>query len=230
MSASPKLLDDTLPTVGRQQTQAHAAAATAMTLRCASLRRSSVRFGSVPSGRRGAAAQCTAAHSSFVCSLVPYVRAVCFDVQGTVELEWSTRQRSVYWLGGADAEGKVSGMCCDELSCAALRQGRGVEVERSGSRRTQLRTALHRDAFAWPTLTAPAASASACLFVYAAVQLMMIDQRDLPARFDIVAHSTLGEVVHSIKIMLVRGAPAIGAAGGQTRTDARPLRSGTQST
>lgn len=48
-------------------------------------------------------------------------------------------------------------------------------------------------------------------------QLMMIDQRDLPARFDIVAHSKLSEVVHSIKIMLVRGAPAIGAAGGHTQ-------------
>ena len=42
---------------------------------------------------------------------------------------------------------------------------------------------------------------------------MMIDQRDLPAKFDIVAHTKLSEVVHSIKIMLVRGAPAIGAAG-----------------
>lgn len=44
---------------------------------------------------------------------------------------------------------------------------------------------------------------------------MMIDQRDLPARHDLVAHATVDEVVHSIKIMLVRGAPAIGAAGGQ---------------
>jgi methylthioribose-1-phosphate isomerase len=43
----------------------------------------------------------------------------------------------------------------------------------------------------------------------------MIDQRDLPAKFDIVPHTVLSAVVHSIKIMLVRGAPAIGAAGGQ---------------
>lgn len=42
---------------------------------------------------------------------------------------------------------------------------------------------------------------------------MMIDQRDLPAKFDIVPHTELSAVVHSIKIMLVRGAPAIGAAG-----------------
>ena len=41
----------------------------------------------------------------------------------------------------------------------------------------------------------------------------MIDQRDLPAKFDIVAHTDLPAVIHSIKIMLVRGAPAIGAAG-----------------
>jgi methylthioribose-1-phosphate isomerase len=68
---------------------------------------------------------------------------------GTVELDWSSRPRSVYWQGGADKEGK----------------------------------------------------------------LMMIDQRELPARVGVVAHTTLDEVVHSIKIMLVRGAPAIGAAG-----------------
>jgi len=68
---------------------------------------------------------------------------------GTVDLEWSKRPRSVFWEGGADANGK----------------------------------------------------------------LMMIDQRDLPAKFDLVAHTTVAQVVHSIKIMLVRGAPAIGAAG-----------------
>jgi len=69
--------------------------------------------------------------------------------EGTVDLEWGKRQRSVYWQGGADAEGS----------------------------------------------------------------LMLIDQRDLPARFDIVAHRTVDEVERSIKTMLVRGAPAIGAAG-----------------
>lgn len=69
--------------------------------------------------------------------------------EGTVELDWSSRPRSVFWQGGADKEGK----------------------------------------------------------------LMMIDQRDLPARHDLVAHATVAEVVNSIKIMLVRGAPAIGAAG-----------------
>lgn len=42
---------------------------------------------------------------------------------------------------------------------------------------------------------------------------MMIDQRELPARHGLVAHTELSAVVHSIKIMLVRGAPAIGAAG-----------------
>ncbi len=48
---------------------------------------------------------------------------------------------------------------------------------------------------------------------------MMIDQRELPAKVGVVAHTKLAEVVHSIKIMLVRGAPAIGAAGGQLRHD-----------
>ena len=52
-------------------------------------------------------------------------------------------------------------------------------------------------------------------------QLLMIDQRDLPAKFDIVPHTLLSEVVHSIKIMLVRGAPAIGAAGGERREAVR---------
>jgi methylthioribose-1-phosphate isomerase len=41
----------------------------------------------------------------------------------------------------------------------------------------------------------------------------MIDQRDLPATYEIVQHTTLESVINSIKIMLVRGAPAIGAAG-----------------
>ena len=54
------------------------------------------------------------------------------------------------------------------------------------------------------------------MYVVCVSQLMMIDQRDLPAKFDIVPHTELSAVVHSIKIMLVRGAPAIGAAGGQT--------------
>lgn len=43
---------------------------------------------------------------------------------------------------------------------------------------------------------------------------MMIDQRFLPHHHDIVSHSTYKEVAVSIKNMLVRGAPAIGAAGG----------------
>jgi methylthioribose-1-phosphate isomerase len=50
----------------------------------------------------------------------------------------------------------------------------------------------------------------------------MIDQRDLPAKFDIVPHTQLAEVVNSIKIMLVRGAPAIGAAGGTREIAGQP--------
>jgi methylthioribose-1-phosphate isomerase len=51
-------------------------------------------------------------------------------LQGTVDLDWSKRQRSVYWEGGADATGRV----------------------------------------------------------------MMVEQRFLPAKFDIVPHSKLEEV------------------------------------
>ena len=43
--------------------------------------------------------------------------------------------------------------------------------------------------------------------------LMMVDQRHLPHHISTVPHSTLASVVSSIKTMLVRGAPAIGAAG-----------------
>lgn len=43
-------------------------------------------------------------------------------------------------------------------------------------------------------------------------QLKMIDQRVLPARFDIVAFRRHRDVAQAIRDMLVRGAPAIGAA------------------
>lgn len=43
-------------------------------------------------------------------------------------------------------------------------------------------------------------------------QLKMIDQRILPARFEIVAYRSHREVAQAIKDMVVRGAPAIGAA------------------
>ena len=43
--------------------------------------------------------------------------------------------------------------------------------------------------------------------------VLMIDQRHLPHHLQTVSHSTLDSVVASIKTMLVRGAPAIGAAG-----------------
>lgn len=44
--------------------------------------------------------------------------------------------------------------------------------------------------------------------------LMMLDQRDIPHSVRIESHTTVTAVAVSIKIMLVRGAPAIGAAGG----------------
>ena len=43
-------------------------------------------------------------------------------------------------------------------------------------------------------------------------QLKMIDQRILPARFEIVAYRAHREVARAIQEMVVRGAPAIGAA------------------
>ncbi|MCI0551545.1 MAG: S-methyl-5-thioribose-1-phosphate isomerase [Anaerolineae bacterium] len=43
-------------------------------------------------------------------------------------------------------------------------------------------------------------------------QLKMIDQRILPARFEIVSYTDHKSVAHAIKDMVVRGAPAIGAA------------------
>ena len=43
--------------------------------------------------------------------------------------------------------------------------------------------------------------------------LLMVDQRHLPHQISTQPHHTLAEVVSSIKSMLVRGAPAIGAAG-----------------
>lgn len=44
--------------------------------------------------------------------------------------------------------------------------------------------------------------------------LHLLDQRELPHKYEYVQHSKMEEVVESIKVMLVRGAPAIGAAGG----------------
>ena len=43
-------------------------------------------------------------------------------------------------------------------------------------------------------------------------ELKMIDQRILPARFEVLAYRTHGEVAFAITDMVVRGAPAIGAA------------------
>ena len=43
--------------------------------------------------------------------------------------------------------------------------------------------------------------------------LHLIDQRILPEEFKVVAMPTVAAVVAAIKDMLVRGAPAIGAAG-----------------
>jgi methylthioribose-1-phosphate isomerase len=43
-------------------------------------------------------------------------------------------------------------------------------------------------------------------------QLKMIDQRILPGRFEVIAYSDHKAVAHAIKDMVVRGAPAIGAA------------------
>src|SRR6185503_4210847 len=44
------------------------------------------------------------------------------------------------------------------------------------------------------------------------MQLKMIDQRILPARFEIVSFKDHESVARAIKEMVVRGAPAIGAA------------------
>ena len=41
----------------------------------------------------------------------------------------------------------------------------------------------------------------------------MIDQRILPARFEVIAYRDYREVASAITTMVVRGAPAIGAAG-----------------
>jgi methylthioribose-1-phosphate isomerase len=43
-------------------------------------------------------------------------------------------------------------------------------------------------------------------------ELKMIDQRILPARFEVVSYREHKEVAHAITDMVVRGAPAIGAA------------------
>ncbi len=43
-------------------------------------------------------------------------------------------------------------------------------------------------------------------------ELLMIDQRRLPAALEVIALHTVGEVVEAIRNMTVRGAPAIGAA------------------
>jgi len=45
-------------------------------------------------------------------------------------------------------------------------------------------------------------------------KLYMIDQRILPGQFEIIGFDTVEAVAEAIKDMLVRGAPAIGAAGG----------------
>ena len=45
-------------------------------------------------------------------------------------------------------------------------------------------------------------------------QLKMIDQRILPGRFEVVSYSDHKSVAKAIKDMVVRGAPAIGAAAG----------------
>src|SRR5688572_18932771 len=43
-------------------------------------------------------------------------------------------------------------------------------------------------------------------------ELQMIDQRILPARFEVISYRDHGSVANAIKDMVVRGAPAIGAA------------------
>ena len=45
-------------------------------------------------------------------------------------------------------------------------------------------------------------------------QLKMIDQRVLPLAYEVLAYDDAREVAHAITDMVVRGAPAIGAAGG----------------
>jgi len=42
--------------------------------------------------------------------------------------------------------------------------------------------------------------------------LEMIDQRVLPARFEYLRYGSAAEVAHGIRVMVVRGAPAIGCA------------------
>lgn len=48
---------------------------------------------------------------------------------------------------------------------------------------------------------------------YADGVVTLINQPALPAKLELVACNTVKEVAHAIKIMTVRGAPAIGAAG-----------------
>ena len=48
---------------------------------------------------------------------------------------------------------------------------------------------------------------------YADGIVTLINQPALPAKLELVACNTVKEVAHAIKIMTVRGAPAIGAAG-----------------
>ncbi|HPO59366.1 MAG TPA: S-methyl-5-thioribose-1-phosphate isomerase, partial [Anaerolineaceae bacterium] len=43
-------------------------------------------------------------------------------------------------------------------------------------------------------------------------QLRMIDQRLLPERLEVVSYQSAEEVADAIRLMVVRGAPAIGAA------------------
>ena len=45
-------------------------------------------------------------------------------------------------------------------------------------------------------------------------QLNMIDQRILPGRFEVLSYKDHKSVAQAIKDMVVRGAPAIGAAAG----------------
>lgn len=44
----------------------------------------------------------------------------------------------------------------------------------------------------------------------------MVDQRELPGQFLVLDFTTMEQVEKAIKDMLVRGAPAIGAAAGWT--------------
>ncbi|HPH95919.1 MAG TPA: S-methyl-5-thioribose-1-phosphate isomerase [Anaerolineaceae bacterium] len=50
-------------------------------------------------------------------------------------------------------------------------------------------------------------------WVPSSAALQMIDQRILPERLELVTYTTYQEVAEAIRIMVIRGAPAIGAAG-----------------